>query len=149
MGRYLIVANLTAESPALQARVQQIVATDPAAEFVVLVPTQPVSALLSLIGMVDVKPVRLGRRRASRARRRLEAVGARVSAVRLSLNEPLDAIEDELRCAQYDGVIISTLPHPISRWLHRDLPGKLARRHADLAVMHVVAPAQLYEDLRP
>lgn len=145
-GRYLIVANLTAESPTLQERVQEILASDPRAEFVVLVPTRPVPGILTLIGVLDFRTVPLARRRAVRARRRLEAAGARVTAVRLSLHKPIEAIEDELRCERYDGVIISTLPHPVSRWLHRDLPREVTRRHPELSVFHVVAQGPLYED---
>ncbi|HZV48418.1 MAG TPA: hypothetical protein VFD49_01450 [Candidatus Dormibacteraeota bacterium] len=145
MGRYLVVANLTAESPSLRARVAEIVAADPGAEFVILVPAGGVSLWHHLVG-VEAPPIRLGRRRAGRARRRLQAVGAHVISVRLSLREPAEAIDEELRYGRYDAVVISTLPHPLSRWLHRDLPGQVARAHPDLRVIHVTAPGDFYLD---
>lgn len=145
MGRYLFVANLTAESPELANRVRRVVASDPDAEFVVLVPTQPLPPVLSLTGLVEIRPLRLGRRRGRRARRRLEAAGARVSAVCLSMREPLDAIEDELHWRRYRAVVIATLRHPILRRLRRDVPGLVARRHPDLDVLQVTAPTPLHE----
>jgi hypothetical protein len=149
MGKYLVVANVTAESPALRQEAAEIVARDPLAEFVVLVPVRPIPALLALVAGVDERPVALGRRRAQRARRRLESVGARCVSVRMGGYEPLRAVEDELAYERFDGVIVSTLPHPISHWLHLDLPGQLARRHPQLEVRHVVAPRELYLDNPP
>jgi hypothetical protein len=142
--RYLVVANLTAESPALQERVRAVMAEDPGAEFELVVPTCLTSWTLQLLGNIR-RPVSLGRMRARRARRRLEAIGATVTSVRLTLHEPLDAIELELEARAYRGVIISTLPHPVSRWLHQDLPGRVARGHPDVEVMHVISNGHLYQ----
>lgn len=147
MARYLIVANLTSESPALRQRVQGIVEADPDAEFTVLVPTYPLPPWLNVLSASQDRPIRLGRRRAQRARRRLEAVGAHITAVRLSLHEPLVAIEQELHGGRYDGVIVSTLPHRLSQWLHLDVVHRVERSHPELAVTHVVAPASLYEEV--
>src|SRR5579884_3208455 len=145
MGRYLVVANLTAESPSLRARVAEIAAEDPQAEFVILVPAGEMSLWHHLLGG-EGSPIRLGRRRAGRARRRLQAVGVRVASVRLDPRGPAEAIEEELRYGGYEAVIISTLPHPISHWLRRDLPGQVARAHPDLRVVQVTAPADFYLD---
>jgi hypothetical protein len=143
MARYLVVANVTAESPALHAEAARILEGDPHAEFVVLVPLRPVPALLALAAP-DERPAALARLRARRARRRLESMGARCSSVRLGGYDPLLAIEDELRYQDFRGIIISTLPHPISRWLHLDVPGKVAQRHPELEVRHVVAPRMFH-----
>jgi hypothetical protein len=145
MGRYLVVANLTAESPVLRRKVLEVMDRDRDAEFVVLVPAHPVSAYMFWFGGLAEDPIQLAGRRGRRARRRLLAIGARVIAVRVGTHDPLDAIEEELWYGGYSGVIISTLPHRISRWLHRDLPGQVARRHPKLTVVHAPAPA-LYED---
>ncbi len=40
--------------------------------------------------------------------------------------EPLAAVVDELGRGDYDEVIVSTLPVRVSRWLHVDLPRKVA-----------------------
>jgi hypothetical protein len=37
----------------------------------------------------------------------------------------MDAVEEALRSARFDEVILSTLPRGISRWLHVDLPRRI------------------------
>jgi hypothetical protein len=39
----------------------------------------------------------------------------------------MDAIEETLRDGDFHEVIVSTLPHHISQWLHTDLPSRTAR----------------------
>ena len=39
---------------------------------------------------------------------------------------PLEAIRDEIRQRDYDEIMISTLPSPISRWLRSDLLTRVA-----------------------
>jgi hypothetical protein len=51
--------------------------------------------------------------------------------------EPLMAIHDAINLGSFDEVIISTLPHRISRWLHLDLVSKA--RALGLPVTHVEA----------
>lgn len=41
---------------------------------------------------------------------------------------PLKAIGDALASRQFDEVILSTLPQPVSRWLRMDLHHQLQRR---------------------
>jgi hypothetical protein len=146
MARYLIVANLTGESPSLRDRVQEIANEDHGAEFVVLVPAYAVPQHLVLLAGLEDDAIKLGRHRAQRVRRRLEAVGANIAAVRLSHDDPLHAVEDELRAGDFEAVIVSTLPRPFSHWLKRDLPGQIAHRHPEVRVIHVIAPAALYEE---
>ena len=38
---------------------------------------------------------------------------------------PLDAAQDAVNLHGFDEIIVSTLPHTVSRWLHLDLPHKL------------------------
>ena len=148
MGKYLVVANLTAESPALRDEAAEIVKQDPEAEFVVLVPIQTVSPWLSLYGGLDGRVLR--QQRAASVGRRLESVGARLVKVRLGRADPLPEIERALRSGGFTTVIISTLPRHLSHWLHIDLPGKVARRHPEVEVRQVVAPCDFYvDDLKP
>jgi hypothetical protein len=49
----------------------------------------------------------------------------------------MDAIEEALRREHFDEIVLSTLPHPVSRWLHVDLPGRVA--HLGLPVTTVTA----------
>jgi hypothetical protein len=49
--------------------------------------------------------------------------------------DPLSAISDEINTKPYDEIIISTLSHRVSRWMHLDLPSKA--RGFGLPVTHV------------
>jgi hypothetical protein len=49
----------------------------------------------------------------------------------------MDAIEETLREGDFHEVIVSTLPHGVSRWLHTDLPSRVA--HLGLPVTTIVA----------
>lgn len=142
MARYLIVANLTAESPALRDEAARIVVRDPDAVFEVVVPRSGVHPGLALLGGLDSRKLRLTRAR--RVRARLASVGAKAVVVHLARMEPLDEIDDILREGPVEAVIVSTLPHHLSHWLHTDLPGRISRRHPDLQVRVVTAPHELY-----
>ena len=52
-------------------------------------------------------------------------------------HDPMDAIEETLHDGDFDEIIISTLPRSVSRWLHIDLPRRVA--HLRLPVTTVVA----------
>jgi hypothetical protein len=57
---------------------------------------------------------------------------------------PVDAVSDVLLRDghdTYDMVLVSTLPHTISRWLKVDVPTRIARS-TGLTVRHVEAPAR-------
>lgn len=97
MARYLVVANLTAESPVLRQKARRFMNEDPEAEFVVLVPAQPVPARLHWMAGFDSDPIRAAGRRGRRARLRLLETGARVVAVRVGTYDVAEAIEEELR----------------------------------------------------
>lgn len=143
MARYMVVANLTAESPALREEAERIVDGDRAAEFHVVVPRSGVHPGLALLGGIDSRLLR--RTRARRVRERLRAVGARQVTIHLARMEPLDEIDQVLREeGPFATVIVSTLPHHLSRWLRTDLPGRISRRHPDLQVLVVTAPHELY-----
>lgn len=55
---------------------------------------------------------------------------------------PVDSVDDVVRRDgpdRYDLILVSTLPHAISRWLKIDAPNRIARR-TGLPVRHVEAP---------
>lgn len=139
-----MVANLTTESPALRDEARRILEEDPEAEFEVVVPMSGLPPTLALFSAVDGHTLRM--ERAVRARRRLIAAGATHVGVHLARMEPLDEIDDVLGAGGFAAVIVSTLPHRLSHWLRTDLPGRISRRHRDLEVRVIVAPADLYED---
>jgi hypothetical protein len=49
----------------------------------------------------------------------------------------MDAIEEALHEGDYHEIILSTLPHRVSRWLHVDLPQRVA--HLGLPLTTVTA----------
>jgi len=54
-----------------------------------------------------------------------EAAGQPVEG-RVGDHEPLAAVEDAVNRERFDEIIVSTLPTRVSRWLHLDLPRKVA-----------------------
>jgi hypothetical protein len=52
-------------------------------------------------------------------------------------HDPMDAIEETLHEGDFHEIILSTLPPSVSRWLHVDLPHRVA--HTGLAITTVTA----------
>jgi LmbE family N-acetylglucosaminyl deacetylase len=145
MARHLIVAHQTAGSPELVGRVRQLVERDPEAEFVLLVPATPTSHLLT---WEEGEARQLAALRAREASEALRAAGVEVVAARVGSHSPLEAVGDELRAEPgYAGIVLSTFPPGLSRWLKGDLPNQLRRRYR-LPVEHVVA-APAHASTRP
>ena len=131
--RVLVVANRTATSDELLEALVQRVERGPAA-FHLVVPSTPrgASAVLDMnSGMASADE----RRDAALARWRdvgLECTGATGDP------DPLAAACDAANAGEFDEAIVSTLPKHVSKWLHLDLPHKVA--HATgLEVEHVKA----------
>jgi len=62
-----------------------------------------------------------------------------------SSTSPVDSLNDVLHRHDdgfYDMVIVSTLPHPFSRWLHVDAPTRI-ERSSGLPVRHVETPTRV------
>jgi hypothetical protein len=145
MARHLIVAHQTAASPELVDRVRQLAERDPQAEFVLLVPATPTSHLLT---WEEGEARQLAGRRAREASAALRAAGVEVVDARVGSHSPLEAVGDELRAEPgYAGIVLSTFPPGLSRWLKGDLPNQLRRRYR-LPVEHVVA-APAHAPTRP
>lgn len=138
MARYLLVANETAQSKELLDAVAEINAHDTDAEFVIVIPAIPLNLLQQFEG--TVKTARgLAAQRAQSTRRHLESLGIRVRSTRIGNWDPYVAIEEELAIAKYGAIVLSTLPPGISRWLKMDLPSRVARRHPEISLVHVVS----------
>jgi hypothetical protein len=135
--RILVVANVTADSPELIAALKQRASQDRCA-FTLLVPA-PAGG-------------KIGR---EAARERLAAALEAMRAEGLSVEgqvgdqDPIAAVHDAWDPAQWDEVIVSTLPTGTSRWLQVDLPHRIERL-ANVRVSHVVSqPAQAPPEGRP
>jgi hypothetical protein len=123
MDRVLLVACRTAAGPALREAVRHRAAMSPC-QFTLLVP-RPCHGLHRVVdpedhgwreaqAVIDTACPLLGR-----------AAGSEVAGM-IGSHDPVAAVEDALNLQGFDEVIVSTLPARTSRWLHIDLPSKVA-----------------------
>jgi hypothetical protein len=117
------VAHKTAATPGLIEAVRERAARGPAG-FTLLVPN-PAHGLHRVVDPEDQGPSE-GEQILELAIPLLEeAAGGRVEGM-IGVASPLDAVQDALNLHGFDEVILSTLPARVSRWLHLDLPRKIA-----------------------
>ena len=121
--RVLVVAHRTAATPALLDAVRERAAKG-GATFTLLVP-KPVHGLDRLADPDDVSTEEAQTTLDLALPLLEEAAGAPVEGV-TGVSDPLAAIADAVNTGGYDEVILSTLPRRVSRWLHLDLPSKVA-----------------------
>jgi len=108
--RVLVVANQTAATPLLLDEVDRR-ATESSCEFTLLIP--------------DADARTPGDWTLDAALPQLEqAAGGPVRGL-VDGPHPLESVYEALRAGGYDEVIVSTLSRRFSRWLHRDLPGRI------------------------
>jgi uncharacterized membrane-anchored protein len=129
----LIVANKTAATPALLDAVRDRAAAGPA-RFVLLVPN-PDHLVFDRVG----QDITHGEQVLALALPLLrEAAGADVEGRVAHSPNAYDVIAAEIEAHVYDDVILSTLPHHVSHWLHIDLPSRVTA--LGLPVRTVTAP---------
>ena len=97
----------------------------------------PATPVNSLLLWEEGETDEIARRRAASAQERLIADGVPVVDARVGDGEPVTAVADELRRAEYDGILVGTLPAGVSRWLRMDLISRLRRLAAGRDVIHV------------
>ena len=131
--KVLVVANRTAESPELLDALRRR-ADDSPCEFTLLVPSTP-HGLAWAADMSSGGDEAEGHRQAFVDELREEGLDVREAKV--GDPDPLAAIQDECNFAEYDELIVSTLPLKVSKWLRIDLPHK-AGHATGLPVTHVV-----------
>ena len=137
MPRYLVVANQTTTSPRLLERLRELARGEAGAEFVLVVPATPVRDLF-FRRATEEKAEAVARKHADKGRAYLTKAGMSVVDARVVGGEPVSAVEQELAGADYDGVVISTLPREHSAWLRSGLPQKVAATFGG-QVVHVEA----------
>ena len=142
MADYLIVANQTIGGEQLTAKLDELGSAGPCT-FRYLVPVTDTEGLHQW----DYPPIdrvipdahriaavlaegRLENELARLRRAGIEASGEVVDAL------PLRRAEELLREQHFDGIVVSTLPRRLSRWLVLDLPHRMARL-SDVPVTHV------------
>jgi hypothetical protein len=119
---YLVVANQTLGGTALERVVNERAAVESATFHVVVPATEPTDEHPPQTGSAPVN----ADRRLREALERLTAAGAQATG-EVGAADPMQAIRDALRAQPYDGLIISTFPAGVSRWVRMDLPHKAAR----------------------
>lgn len=140
--KVLVVAHKTAATPALLDAIRERAARGPA-RFHLLVPNPAPCAW---------SPTDAGRRhKVEEAQQVLalalplieEASGTTADGSCSTRTDPMDAIEESLHDRDFDEIILSTLPRSVSRWLHVDLPHRVA--HLGLPLTTVIAQERLAE----
>jgi uncharacterized membrane-anchored protein len=131
----LVVAHRTAATPALLDAVRARAAQGPA-KFHLLVPNPSTHA--ELTDHERELHVAQGEHVLELALPLLDQAAGTPAEGSVSLrHDPMDAIEETLRDGDFHEVIVSTLPHGVSHWLHTDLPSRVA--HLGLPVTTIVA----------
>ena len=134
MRRFLVVAHQTLGSPELAEALQDHLVEGPCA-FHLVVPEHHGGGLTWSEEEVRAE----ADRRLEEARLQFTAAGYPVTG-EVGDASPVRAVDDVVRrdgADAYAGVIVSTLPHGVSRWLKLDAPHRI-ERHTGLVVQHVV-----------
>lgn len=135
MRRYLVVAHQTLEAPELLEAMRERFNEQPCIFHLVVPPTHSGQGL----SWTDGKAHTAAARCLDEALVRFLALGLPVSGEVGDAN-PVYAVLDVLRrdgSNAFEGVIVSTLPHAISRWIRLDAPRRI-QRNTKLPVTHVV-----------
>ena len=143
MRRYLVVGNQTLEGVELQEEIRERLEREPSS-FYVLVPNTaaahyrvvpvaggqvPLPTMVTTDGGPgsDEEATEEARHRLGGFLAYLTSMGVE-AAGHLGSARPLHGIEETLADRDFDEVIVSTLPHHLSRWLQADLPHQVERR---------------------
>jgi hypothetical protein len=141
--RYLVIANQTLAEAELTEAIRQRLAAGPSS-FYLLVPNTGAGDLAARIARsapiapaagdatVDVLATEHAQHRLGQLLDDLRELDADVDGD-LGDPDPLTAVSQLLERQQFDEIILSTLPQPISKWLGMDLPHRL-QRHFGLPV---------------
>jgi uncharacterized membrane-anchored protein len=134
----LVVAHRTAATPALLHTIRERAARGPA-RFHLLVPNPAEHA--EVTEAERAKAHTEGEHVLELALPLIDRAAGTATRGSVSIrHDPMDAIEETSPTENFDEIILSTLPHHVSRWLHIDLPHRVA--HFGLPVTTVTAEAR-------
>jgi len=140
VGRHLIVANQTIAGDQLTDEIRRLCAEGPCTFHVVVPATHAKDHAFHTEGHDHA----LAEKRLEAALERFRSMGAEVDG-EVGDTNPFLAVRDCLLAdGSYDGIILSTLPLGVSRWLKQDLIHKL-ERNFEVPVTHVTGQ---YEAVR-
>ena len=134
--RVLVVSDRVEATPALLDTIRGRAARGPA-EFHVLVPNPAPAEWHPMHPERHDKVEEAGKVLTATLPLIEEAAGTPVDGVVSIRHDPMDAIEETLHDADFDEIILFTAPHRIERWLHVDLPHRVA--HLGLPVTTVTS----------
>ncbi len=123
--RYVVVGNQTLGSKKLSDEIAKLVAMPGPSRFHVVLPMHTNDELATV------------RHRLETQLELIENLGARASG-EVTDGDAMVAIESAIKVDGTEGVILSTFPHGMSRWLRADLAGR-AEKQLSVPVTHVVA----------
>ncbi|MFL6043592.1 MAG: hypothetical protein ACJ72M_00575 [Propionibacteriaceae bacterium] len=147
MRRYLVVANQTLGGAELVAKLEELSKQDQSSFHLVVPITQmsgsdhAVDAAWAPLEVHDGYQVghKLAEGRLNAELTRLRQAGVEADGEVVD-QHPIDHVREIASRESYDGIVVSTLPHRLSRWLRMDLPRRL--KHAtQLPLEHVISSA--------
>jgi GABA permease len=145
--RFLVIANQTLAERELTEAIRERLEAGPGSVYV-LVPNTRSGDLASRVARsaplapavgeatVDTMATEHAQHRLGQLMDDLRELGADVEGG-LGDEDPLKAATELLERQQFDEIILSTLPQPVSRWLGMDLPHRL-HRHSGLPVTTII-----------
>lgn len=131
MARYLVVANQTLGAEALAEKIRQCLAAEPTTFHIVV----PACHSRDTAWITEGHDHAEAEKRLAAALARFRELGAEANG-EVGDASPVLAIQDALLAGSYDGVILSTLPAGLSRWLRKDLPHRIEHK-LGIKVIHV------------
>ena len=137
MTSYLIVANQTMGGAELIDHVRLVMGEGPC-DFHLVVPATPPKEHLT---WTEGEAKAIAAQRLETGLERIRALGAEATG-EVGDSSPILAVDDALRHRDVDGVIVTTLPVGLSRWLKLSLPERIERRH-HVPVTHIVVQLDL------
>ena len=132
MTSYLIVANQTMGGSELIEDVRLRMEAGPCDFHLVVPATPPKEHLIWTEGEAKA----IASQRLAAGLDRIRAMGAEATG-EVGDSSPFLAVDDAMRHRDIDGVIVTTLPVGLSRWLKLSLPERIERKH-HVPVTHIV-----------
>ena len=123
MARYLIVANQTLAADQLMDQVRQLLSEGECSFHIVVPATHPRDQAFYTEGASHA----IAEKRLEAALERFRGLGCQADGEVGDASAFLAVRDCILADGSYDGVILSTLPMGVSRWLKQDLPHRLER----------------------
>lgn len=143
MPTFLIVAYQTAGGRPLRKVIDDVTLQNASAEFRLLVPATRTQHLFT---WTTGESEALARATAEAVAEHLRSSGVPLRDVFVGDPDPVLAVSDELAVRpDIDGIIVSTFPPGISRWLRLDLPTRL-EKSTRLPVIHVIVEPEASEE---